>query len=230
MAEKISLSVIVPVYNEEKTVKELLTRLVKIPQVSQVVVVDDFSSDGSVQEIAKVKNSKILLVQHSKNQGKGKAIQTALEKVKGEYVLIQDADMEYDPQDIPLLVEPIKQGKTKVVYGSRFLGSRSNMFFWHFVGNKFLNLVVNILYDSILTDLETCYKVIPAKLMREMELRENDFRIEMEITCKLLKRREHILEVPITYIARGYEEGKKITWVDGFYALWTMTKVKLGVL
>lgn len=230
MAKKINLSVIVPVYNEAKTIRKVLHALIKVADVAEVVVVDDASSDDSMAEIKKVTHKKLVVAKHVQNRGKGKAIQTGLLRVRGNYVLIQDADLEYDPLDIPSLLEPIKREKTQVVYGSRFLGSRSNMFFWHFVGNKLLNFLVNILYDSILTDLETCYKVMPTDLLKALNLKENDFRIEMEMTCKLLRKRERIIEVPINYVARSYEEGKKITWIDGVYALKTMMLVRLGRL
>jgi hypothetical protein len=143
-------------------------------------------------------------------------------------VLIQDADSEYDPRDIPLLLEPVKRNRADVVYGSRFFGVHTNMFYWHYLGNKFLNWVVNILYNSILSDMETGYKLIPTTLFRELDLRSNDFRIEPEITCKLLKRGVKIIEVPISYVGRTYEEGKKITWRDGFAAISTIISLRFG--
>jgi hypothetical protein len=149
-----------------------------------------------------------------------------LKKATGEYVLIQDADLEYDPQEIPKLLDPIKHGRAKVVFGSRFFGAHTNMFYWHYLGNKFLNFVVNIMYDTILSDMETCYKLVPRTLMLKLNLKENDFRIEPEISCKLLMQNVKILEVPISYVGRGYEEGKKITWVDGIKALGTIFYIR----
>jgi len=222
-----SLSVIVPAFNEEKTIAQILRSLLLIKEVSQIVVVDDKSIDSTVDQVRRIKNKKIVLISHSKNQGKGGAIQTALSKVTGDYVLIQDADAEYDPRDIPQLLEPIKRGRADVVYGSRFFGVHTNMFYWHYLGNKFLNWVVNILYNSILSDMETCYKLIPTKLFKDLAISSNDFRIEPEITCKLLKRGTKIVEVPISYVGRTYEEGKKITWKDGFAALWVIISLKL---
>lgn len=221
------LSVIVPVFNEEKTVEALLSKLLKIKEVDEVVAVDDNSSDKTPKILKEIKNRKLKILSHKQNQGKGKAIQTGLKAVTGDYVLIQDADLEYDPIEIPKLLSPIEEGKTEVVYGSRFLGPRTNMFFWHYLGNQFLNLVINILYNSILTDMETCYKVMPTKLMKSLNLTTNDFRIEPEITCKLLRQKVRIMEVPITFLARTYDEGKKITWRDGYRALAIIIKVRL---
>ena len=225
----IRLSVLVPAYNEEHTIVRLLRALLKEKDVFEVIVVDDASTDKTFALASSVKNKRIRVIRHTTNQGKGMAIQTALRNVTGNYVLIQDADLEYDPKEIPILLAPIRSGRAKIVYGSRFFGAHTNMFYWHYVGNKLLNFFVNILYDTILSDLETCYKVIPAQLMRDLQLHENDFRIEPEITCKLLRRGERIFEVPITYVGRTYAEGKKITWVDWFLAVQTILKHRVSV-
>lgn len=215
---KIKLSVIVPVYNEEKTVAELLKKLLAIKEVHEVIVVDDGSQDNSLQIIKKIKDKKIKVYSKA-NGGKGTAIRYGLAKVTGNYVLIQDADLEYDPADIPQLLEPIKKRGVEVVYGSRFLGAHNNLYFWHRLGNAFLNFVVNLLYNTTLSDMETGYKLLPTQMIRELELRSTGFEIEPEITCKLLRREVRIFEAPITYVGRTFAEGKKITWWDGLIAL-----------
>ncbi len=221
------LSVIVPVYNEQNTVKDLLKKLIQVKEVNEVVVVDDGSTDNTWDEIQKVKSKKIKIFQ-KENGGKGSAVRYGLEKVSGDYVMIQDADLEYDPQDIPSLVDAAQKDRIEVVYGSRFLGPHSNLLFWHRAGNFFLNFFLNILYDTTLSDMETCYKLVPTDLMRDLDLQANKFDLEPEITCKILKRGIHIFEVPITYIGRGFDEGKKITWKDGFMALGTIVKLRFS--
>ncbi|MFZ5438179.1 MAG: glycosyltransferase family 2 protein [Patescibacteria group bacterium] len=218
------LSVIVPVYNEQATVAEILKRLIVVPVVKEVIVVNDGSSDNTDKEINKFLQSKkkgVKKISYLKktNGGKGSAIRFGLKKVTGDYTLIQDADLEYDPSDIPALIEHIIKGRVDVVYGSRFIGPHSNLLFWHRLGNSLLNFLVNILYDTTLTDMETCYKVLPTKLFRELDIQSNKFDMEPEITCKLLKRGVKIFEVPITYVGRDFSEGKKISWRDGIDAL-----------
>lgn len=214
------LSAIVPVYNEANTVRSLLSKLIKVKQVKEIVVVDDGSSDRSLSEIKKIaKLSKKIKFFSKENGGKGSAIKFGLEHVTGDYVVIQDADLEYDPDDIPALVEPITKGRATVVYGSRFLGPHSNLLFWHRLGNQFLNLLTNLLYNTTLSDLETCYKVLPTKLFRELDIQSKNFDLEPEITCKVLRRGIRIFEVPISYVGRDFSEGKKITWRDGISAV-----------
>ncbi|MGD9129660.1 MAG: glycosyltransferase family 2 protein [Candidatus Woesebacteria bacterium] len=226
------LSVIVPVYNEAATIAEILNKLVKVKDVYEIIIVNDGSTDHSLQIIEKTKKelgklkARKIKVFDKENGGKGSSVRLALTKVTGDYVLIQDADLEYDPDDIAALLEPIKKGRVEVVYGSRFLGPHSNLLFWHKVGNTFLNLVVNILYDTTLSDMETCYKVLPTKLFKELDIKAAKFDLEPEITCKVLKKGIRIFEVPITYIGRDFSEGKKITWKDGFSALWTIIKLR----
>ena len=222
------LTVIVPVYNEQATVGEILKRLDKQKSVFEILVVDDSSDDNGVDEVKKVRSKKIRLLKHKSNKGKGAAIQTGLREVKGDYVLIQDADLEYDPEEIPLLLAPINKGKAEVVYGSRFTGARRNMFFWHMLGNRFLSLMVNVLYNTTISDMETCYKVMPTKLMKKLSIKSNDFAIEPEITCKILNRGIFIYETPISYTGRTFEEGKKITWRDGVKAMYTILAIKIG--
>ncbi len=224
MNSTVRLSVFVPAYNEEHTVVRLLKTLLKEKDVYEVIVVDDASTDKTFKLASSIKDKRIRVIRLTTNQGKGKAIRTALRHATGNYVLIQDADLEYDPKEIPILLSPIRSGRAKIVYGSRFFGAHTNMFYWHYVGNKLLNFFINILYDTILSDMETCYKVIPMQLMRDLHLSENDFRIEPEMTCKLLRHGERIFEVPITYVGRTYAEGKKITWVDWFLAMQTILK------
>jgi len=222
MKNTVFLSVVVPAYNEEKTIQQVLKALLEQKIVDEIVVVDDCSTDATATLVLKLKSPKIRLIRHEKNKGKGAGIRTGLAAVNGEYTLIQDADMEYDPVEIPHLMRPVVSGKAQVVFGSRFTGSHTNMFYWHFLGNKFLNFLVNILYNTTLTDMETCYKIVPTKLLRQMNLKENDFRIEPEITCKLLRMGVRVFEVPITYVGRTYEDGKKITWRDGIWAMKTI--------
>lgn len=217
------LSVIIPVFNEKKTIKAILDKVKKLSLVNDIVIVDDGSSDGT-RKILKsfLKQKKIKIVFHNKNQGKGSAVKTALKHVKGDYIIIQDADLEYDPRDYSKLIKPVKEGKAQVVYGSRFTGEHRNMFFWHMQANKFLTLITNILYNTTLSDMETCYKLFPVDLARQLKLKSKRFDFEPEITAKILKKRIRIYEVPISYAGREYHEGKKISWHDGVQALWTL--------
>lgn len=212
------LSVIVPVYNEEKTVGTVLQRLLSQKEVGEVVVVDDGSTDNTLQALRKHKDKRVRVFSKD-NNGKGSAIRYGLTKVSGKYVLIQDADLEYDPEDIPALLEPVRKGKAQVIYGSRFLGPHLNLLYWHRLGNSLLNFLVNILYNTTLSDMETCYKLLPTKLLKELDISSNNFDIEPEITCKVLKRGISIYEVPISYVGRTHAEGKKITWRDGVSAI-----------
>lgn len=229
------LSVIIPVFNEEKTIGEILKKVeqTELREIKkEIIVVDDGSKDSSkrkaqsAKEKFKIKNLKIL--SHKKNQGKGVAIKTGLKKATGDYVIIQDADLEYDPADWQKMAKPIKEGKAVVVYGSRFTGERRNMFFAHWVANRFLSLVTNVLYDTTLSDMETCYKMIPTRILREINLKSKRFDFEPEVTAKILKRGFRIYEVPISYAGREYTEGKKIGWQDGLIALWTLLKYRFA--
>jgi len=223
------LSVIVPVYNEQATAKRLLDKLKKVKQVSEIVIVDDGSTDKTPQILKQqAKTSKKIKLFKQQNQGKGSAVRLGLTKVTGNWVLIQDGDLEYDPIDIPNLISYLDREGVEVVYGSRFLGPHSNLLFWHRVGNHLLNGVVNILFDSTLSDMETCYKLVPTKLLKDLKIQANGFDLEPEITCKILKRNIKIFEVPISYVGRGFEDGKKITWKDGVIAFWTILKLRFG--
>src|SRR5690606_37090149 len=194
----------------------------------EIIAVDDGSQDNSAQILRdEAEKGRIQAYFHPQNRGKGAAIRTALDHVSGDIVLIQDADLEYDPRDYPQLIAPILEGRATVVYGSRFLGGpRKAMLFWHMVGNKALTLVTNLLYDTILSDMETCYKVFKTEVIKPISIRSRRFEVEPELTAKILKRGIRIYEVPISYNGREYEEGKKITWKDGFIALWTLVKYR----
>lgn len=225
--KRISLSVIVPVYNEEKTVAHTLHKLVQQRFVKEVIVVNDGSVDKSLKKIKAIKSKK-LKVFTKKNGGKGSAVRLGLQKVTGSYTIIQDADLEYDPEDMSDMLEAVKKKKARVVYGSRFLGPHLNLLFWHRMGNDFLNFLINVLYNTTLSDMETCYKLIPTEILKRLNIRSNGFDIEPEITCKLLKSGFRIYEVPISYVGRDFSEGKKITWWDGFDALRVILSIRLS--
>jgi len=221
------LSVIIPTFNEQNTITRIISRVkkLKLKKISkEIIVVDDGSTDGSVNKIKQLKNIKTVF--QPVNQGKGAAIRAGLKKATGDYILIQDADLEYDPQDIPSLLEPVLTGKAEIVYGSRFLGPHKNMLFWHLMGNKFLSLLTNILYNTTLSDMEVGYKLIPAELIKSLNLQQNRFGFEPEVTCKLLKQGHRIFEVPVSYAGREFHEGKKITWKDGLIAFFLLFKYR----
>jgi glycosyltransferase involved in cell wall biosynthesis len=220
-----TLSVIMPVFNERATVAEIVRRMraVEIPLVLQVIVVDDGSSDGTEKVLGALEDSTVRVITHQKNQGKGAAIRTGLAVATGDLVLIQDADLEYDPDDWPRLLDPILKGKARVVYGSRFTGERKNMLPLHWFANRMLSFATNVLYRSTLSDMETCYKLFDA---RAIAIVSNRFDFEPEITAKVLRRGHRIYEVPISYAGREPDEGKKITWQDGFSALAALVRFR----
>jgi glycosyltransferase involved in cell wall biosynthesis len=227
------LSVIIPVYNEAATLEKILDKVVAVDQINEIILVDDGSKDNSLeiacrfkQNLNSSKKDKFQVFSKD-NAGKGSAVRYGLNKVTGDYVLIQDADLEYDPQDIKSMIKALDREKVEVVFGSRFLGPHSNLLFWHRAGNLCLNLFVNVLYDTTLSDMETCYKLVPTDLMKDLDLQANQFDLEPEITCKILKRGINIFEVPISYVGRGFDEGKKITWRDGIMAFWTALRLRL---
>jgi glycosyltransferase involved in cell wall biosynthesis len=221
------VSFIVPAYNESRTIGEVLERIAGLELETQVIVVDDGSTDGT-GELAGRHDG--VLVLRQENQGKGAAIRNGLNHVDGDIVVIQDADMEYDPVEVPALIEPIERGVADVVYGSRLSGGKPQRayLFWHLVGNRFLSLVTGVLYNTTLSDMETGYKAFRADVIRDLPLRENDFAIEPEITGHICKRRLRVYELPISYYGRTYDEGKKITWRDGFKALWVLIRVRVS--
>jgi glycosyltransferase involved in cell wall biosynthesis len=224
-----TLSVIVPVYNERTTIAEAIRRIrqADVPLRLEVVVVDDGSTDGTRQVLATLEDSTVRVLAHARNRGKGAAVRTGLAAVRGDLVLIQDADLEYDPADWPDLLDPVLRGKAQVVYGSRFTGQRKNMLPLHWVGNRFLVLLTNVLYASTLSDMETCSKLFDRRVLAGLELESDRFEIEPELTAKVLRRGHRIYEVPISYAGREPTEGKKISWRDGFGALWALLKYRV---
>jgi len=223
-----TMSVIVPVYNERTTVAEIVRRVraVELPLVIDVVVVNDGSSDGTDKVLAAIEDSTVRVISHEVNSGKGAAIRTGLAHARGDLVVVQDADLEYDPDDWALLLDPIFRRKSFVVYGSRFTGQRKNMMPLHWMGNRFLSLVTNLLYSSTLSDMETCYKLFDRRVLEGITLVSNRFDFEPEITAKVLRRGYRIYEVPISYAGREPDEGKKITWRDGFGALKALVRFR----
>jgi len=221
------LSVVMPVYNERDTVEEIVTRVLAVPLRIELIVVDDGSTDGSGEILERLRaRHQFTLVRQPRNLGKGAALRRGFQEVHGDLVVVQDADLEYSPEEFPALIELICQGRADVVYGSRFLGRHRVFLFTHYAGNRLLTFVTNVLYNTMLTDMETCYKVMRVEVLRSFELKSNGFGIEPEITAKIFKRHFRVYEVPITYDGRGYEEGKKITWRDGLVALWVLVKYR----
>jgi glycosyltransferase involved in cell wall biosynthesis len=216
------LSVIIPVYNEARTILQIVEKVQSTPHEKEIIIVDDGSMDGTRDELKKIEAPNVKIFLHDTNKGKGAALQTALQHATGDVLLIQDADMEYDPSDYPKLLEPIESGKADVVFGSRFLGAGSHrvLFFWHSLGNRFLTLMANMLNDLNMTDMETGYKVFTREVQKAIRIRSNRFGFEPEFTAKVARKHFRIYEVPISYYGRGYKEGKKITWRDGFAAIY----------
>jgi glycosyltransferase involved in cell wall biosynthesis len=221
------LSVVMPCYNEHSTIEEIVRRVLAVPLRIELIVVDDGSKDGTRDILSRLAEElKFKLFFQTQNAGKGAALRRGFQEVTGDLVVIQDADLEYSPEEFPQLIELICQGRADVVYGSRFLGRHRVFMFTHYAGNRFLTLVTNVLYNTMLSDMETCYKVMRTEVLRSMTLEANGFGIEPELTAKIFKRQYRVYEVPITYDGRGYDEGKKITWLDGFVALWVLLKFR----
>ncbi len=246
------LSVLIPCYNEIETLREIVDRArtveirlrvrdgkwglplaadgtVELNVEKEIIIVDDGSTDGTrglLPELAALPG--VFVHYHAANQGKGAAVRTAIEQATGDILLVQDADLEYDPRDYPALVQPIIEGRSQVVYGSRFLGGpRKTMFFSHMLGNKALTLFTNVLFDTILSDMETCYKAFTRTVAQQLHLKSHGWGFDPEITAKILKRGYRIYEVPISYTGREYAEGKKISWRDGLVVMWTLLKYRL---
>ena len=224
------VSFVVPAYNEATMIREVLDRVRALDLETQIVVVDDGSTDGTAAIVEAWSDGRdgLVLVRQA-NAGKGAAIRAAIPHVDGDVVVIQDADMEYDPADVPGLIEPIAEGVADVVYGSRLIGGRPQRahLFWHMLGNRFLSLLTGILYNTTLSDMETGYKAFRADVLRSLDLRENDFAIEPEMTAKICKRKLRVYELPIAYYGRTYDEGKKITWRDGLKAVWVLLRLRV---
>lgn len=220
------VSIIIPVYNEEATIGEILSRIAAVEMDKEIIIVDDASTDGTREILEGLPPGRATVIRHPRNLGKGAAIRTGLKEVTGEVVIIQDADLEYDPQDYQRLIRPILEGEARVVYGSRFADKNPDMLFWYRLGNRLLTLVVNILYGTNLSDVHTCYKVFETEVIKGMDLRANRFDFCPEVTAKLLKRGYHILEIPISYRSRTSEEGKKLTWWDGIIAFYSHLKYR----
>ncbi len=227
--ENFTLSIIIPVFNESGTVHEILEAVKATPYRKEIIIVDDFSTDGTREILECLADPEVKVYFHNKNQGKGAALRTGFSKASGDIILIQDADLEYDPAEYHILLKPILDGKADVVYGSRFAGHGAHrvLYFWHYAGNRFLTLLSNIFTNINLSDMETCYKVFRREALEGITIEQNRFGFEPEITAKMAKKRLRIYEVPISYYGRTYEEGKKIGWKDGLRAIWCILKYNL---
>lgn len=222
------LSVVIPVYNEQATIIKLLDRVAAVNVEKEVIVIDDFSTDGTREILEEHRNETFTLLLHGQNQGKGAALRTGFQHATGDFVIVQDADLEYDPADFPKLLAVVESRNARAVYGSRLATSQPTMTLRHFVGNRLLTGLTNLLYGSQLTDMETCYKLLDRRLVQNLDLVSNSFNVEPEITAKLLKQGVAIHEVPISYQGRSFAEGKKISWKDFISAVWTLLTLRVS--
>jgi glycosyltransferase involved in cell wall biosynthesis len=222
------LSIIMPCYNEARTLRDILELVRAVQLDKEIIAVDDHSSDDTYQILCEeaASDPSLIVVRHPTNRGKGAAVRSGLARASGEIVIIQDADLEYDPQDYYELVRPIADGRVNVVFGSRFLGRHTGMYFWNALGNKGLTFLTNFLFNCWISDMETCYKAMRTEIMRDLRLESNDFRLEPEIAAKVLKRGHRIYEVPVSYLGRTYEEGKKMKPIQGFYAILALLRYR----
>ena len=221
-----TLSVVIPVYNERKSLLEIIQRVQSVPIEKEIILVDDFSTDGTRELLRSLDPRKFKVLYHERNQGKGAALRTGFQQAAGQFVIVQDADLEYDPNDYPKLLQPILDGTADVVYGSRFSGLRRNMTSLHTLGNLLLTWITNVFYRTSITDMETCYKLFRRETIQGIRIECNRFNFEPEVTAKILKRGLRIVEVPISYSGRSFSEGKKITWRDGFSAVWALIRYR----
>jgi len=224
--ENFIVSIIIPVFNESGTIAEAVEAVLATPYRKEIILVDDGSTDGTRDILARIHHPDMRIIFHEKNTGKGGAIRSGFAQATGDIILIQDADLEYDPSEYHILLQPILAGRADVVYGSRFAGHGAHrvLYFWHYVGNRFLTILSNLFTNLNLTDMESCYKVFTKEALQGVQIKENRFGFEPEITAKMARRGLRIYEVPISYYGRTYEEGKKICWRDGFWAIWCIFK------
>jgi glycosyltransferase involved in cell wall biosynthesis len=222
------LSVIMPCYNEAESLPDILNKVRAVTIDKEIIVIDDCSSDDTPNVLANEQRNdpNLRVIRHERNRGKGAAVRTGIAAATGDVIIVQDADLEYDPNDFYVVLKPIFDGRVGVVYGSRFMGSHTGMYFWNALGNKFLTFLTNFLFNCWISDMETCYKAFRADIIKNIPLESNDFRIEPEITAKILLRKERIFEVPVSYIGRTYEEGKKMKPSQGFWAIWALFKYR----
>ena len=222
------ISVVVPVYNEKNTIREIVRRIQQVSLEKEIIIVDDYSTDGTREILKGMEENTLKILFHDKNQGKGAALRTGFQEVIGDIVIIQDADLEYNPQEYSILIQPILEGKADAVYGSRFSGGPHRvLLFWHYVGNKFLTTLSNMFTNLNLTDMETCYKAFRSSLLKNIDIKSKRFGFEPEITAKLAKLKCRIYEVPISYSGRDYSEGKKINWKDGIAAFFWIIRYNI---
>jgi glycosyltransferase involved in cell wall biosynthesis len=230
-SDTMHISVVIPVYNEVSTIREIVVRVQAVDLEKEIIIVDDGSTDGTREQLEEISQSydNLRVLYHDRNQGKGAALRTGFEVVTGDIVIIQDADLEYDPREYPVLLEPILDGRADIVYGSRFLGGPHRvLFFWHYLGNRFLTLLSNMLTNLNLTDMETCYKVFKKEVLDNIKIKSNRFGFEPEFTAKVAKKGFRIYETPISYSGRTYAEGKKIGWKDGIKAIFAIIWFRLS--